>query len=255
LEDAVTANKIDVNPTPRKSIGAVTKYSAKKLPAVTSLPILQNIIAGINTINITPAIRVASLLQAQTVLRSQTIIKAKWDELDLTNQLWRIPRVKGRIKLADSAKYGDYFTVPLSDETTSLLIQWRESLRCQKSDYLFPSNSKNVHITVEALTKVYRVRLKLDSHCAPGWRSSFSTLAHDAIGEDGTELFRTDVIERCLDHVVGNAVTQAYNRGELLDLRRSLMNWWGKQLRNTNRCFSRQLSPKLLSSLFVLLWI
>jgi hypothetical protein len=108
---------------------------------------------------------------------------------------------------------------------------------------------------VEALTKVYRVRLKLDSHCAPGWRSSFSTLAHDAIGEDGTELFRTDVIERCLDHVVGNAVTQAYNRGELLDLRRSLMNWWGKQLRNTNRCFSRHLSPKLLSSLFVLLWI
>jgi integrase len=212
----------------------VTKYAAKKLPAVTSLPILQNIIAGINTINITPVIRVASLLQAQTVLRSQTVIKAKWDEFDLTNKLWRIPRIKGRIKLSDAAKYGDYLNIPLSDETTELLTQWRNSLRWQQSDYLFPSNSKSGHITVEALTKVYKVRLKLDSHCAHGWRSSFSTLAHEAIDDTGKALFRDDVIERCLDHVVGNAVTQAYNRGELLELRKTLMQWWSKQLSNTN---------------------
>ncbi|PKI18093.1 tyrosine-type recombinase/integrase [Colwellia sp. 12G3] len=234
LEDAVTSNKIEVNPTPRKSIGAVTKYVAKKLPAVTSLPVLQNIIAGINTINITPTIRTASLLQAQTVLRSQTVIKAKWDEFDLTNQIWRIPRIQGRIKLSDAAKYGDYFNIPLSDETTNLLIQWRESLRWQQSDYLFPSTSKSGHITVEALTKVYKVRLKLDNHCAHGWRSSFSTLAHEAIDDNGKALFRDDVIERCLDHVVGTAVTQAYNRGELLELRKTLMQWWGNQLCNSN---------------------
>lgn len=234
LEDAVTSNKIEVNPTPRKSIGAVTKHVAKKLPAITSLPILQNIIAGINTINITPTIRTASLLQAQTVLRSQTVIKAKWDEFDLTNQLWRVPRVQGRIKLSDATKYGDYFNIPLSNETTNLLIQWRESLRWQPSDYLFPSTSKSGHITVEALTKVYKVRLKLDNHCAHGWRSSFSTLAHEAIDDSGKALFRDDVIERCLDHVVGNAVTQAYNRGELLELRKTLMQWWGNQLCNSN---------------------
>jgi integrase len=99
---------------------------------------------------------------------------------------------------------------------------------------LFPSTSKSGHITVEALTKVYKVRLKLDNHCAHGWRSSFSTLAHEAIDENGKGLFRTDVIERCLDHVVGTAVTQAYNRGELLELRRSLMNWWSKQLQQNN---------------------
>ncbi len=234
LEDAVTSNKIEVNPTPRKSVGAVTKYVAKKLPAITSLPILQNIIAGINTINITPTIRVASLLQAHTVLRSQTIIKAQWGEFDLTNQVWCIPRIKGRIKLSDGAKYGDHFNVPLSNETTELLTQWRDSLRWQQSDFLFPSNSKSGHITVEALTKVYKIRLNMDNHCAHGWRSSFSTLAHEAVDELGKGLFRTDVIERCLDHVVGNAVTQAYNRGELLELRKSLMQWWSKQLNNSN---------------------
>ena len=52
--------------------------------------------------------------------------------------------------------------------------------------------------------------------------------------DTGKALFRDDVIERCLDHVVGNAVTQAYNRGELLELRKTLMQWWSKQLSNTN---------------------
>jgi len=234
LEDAVTANKIDVNPTPRKSIGAVTRHASRKLPAVTSLPVLQNILAGINRVNITPVIRVASLLQAHTALRSQTIIKAEWNEFDLTNQVWRIPRIKGRIKLSDADKYGDHFNVPLSDETTELLTQWRNSLRWQQSDYLFPSNSKSGHITVEALTKVYKIRLNIDNHCAHGWRSSFSTLAHEAIDDSGKGLFRTDVIERCLDHVVGNAVTQAYNRGELLELRKNLMCWWSEQLSKSN---------------------
>jgi len=75
LEDAVTTNKIDVNPTPRKSVKAVTSSVSRKLPAVTSLPILQNILSGINSINITPVIRVASLLQAHTALRSQTLLR------------------------------------------------------------------------------------------------------------------------------------------------------------------------------------
>jgi integrase len=233
FEDAVTSDKIENNPVPKKSVKAVTEHKEKQLPAITSLPILHNVLAGISTINITPTVRVASLLQAHTALRSQTVVAAKWDEFNLTEQVWRIPRVKGRIKLSD-AKYGSYFNVPLSDKTSELLTQWRDSLRWQKSDFLFPSNSKYGHITIEALTKVYKVRLKLDSHCAHGWRSSFSTLAHEAIDDKGRALFRDDVIERCLDHVVGNAVTQAYNRGELFELRKHLMCWWSKELTNSN---------------------
>lgn len=80
------------------------------------------------------------------------------------------------------------------------------------------------------MTKVYSIRLNLDNHCAHGWRSSFSTIAHEATDNDEKALFRPDVIERCLDHVVGNEVTQSYNRGEALDLRRTLLNWWSKQL-------------------------
>ncbi len=234
LEDATTLDIIKFNPTPRKTIKSVEKYVPRKLPAITNLSQLQNILAGINRIKIAPEVREAALLQAHTALRSQTIVAAKWCEFDLTNKLWRIPRIKGRIKLHDAGKYGDFYTVPLSDEVVFQLTNWRNSLRWKKSELLFPSNSKTGHITIDTLQKVYKKRLKLDTHCSHGWRTSFSTIAHEAVDEKGRALFRTDVIERCLDHVVGNEVTQAYNRGELLELRQHLMSWWSKQLNNTN---------------------
>ncbi len=234
LEDATTLGKIKFNPTPRKTIKSVEKYVPRKLPAITNLPQLHNILAGINRIKIAPEVREAALLQAHTALRSQTIVAAKWSEFDLTNKLWRIPRIKGRIKLHNADKYGEYYTVPLSDELVSQLTNWYNSLRWKQSNLLFSSNSKSGHITIDTLQKVYKKRLKLDTHCAHGWRTSFSTIAHEAVDKDGRAIFRTDVIERCLDHVVGTEVTQAYNRGELLDLRASLMSWWSKQLCDSN---------------------
>jgi integrase len=234
FEDAVTNDKIENNPVPKTISKIVSKHTAKKLPSTSSVTKLQNMIAGINRINLMPEVRVAALLQAHTVLRSQTVVEAKWNEFDLKNKVWRIPRIKGRIKLSDADKYGEFFNVPLSDEIAEILSQWRNTLRWKDSEFLFPSNSSSGHITIEALSKVYKVRLNTDEHCAHGWRSSFSTLAHEAIDETGRGVFRTDVIERCLDHVVGNEVTQAYNRGELLELRRHLMNWWSKQLVFTN---------------------
>jgi integrase len=230
LDDAVIAGRLEVNPTPNKSSNSVSRYKATNLPALTSFPDLKNLIAQLNRVNIQPNVRVASLLQAHTVLRSATVVAAKWQEFDFDEGIWRIPRDKGRIKLSDKKKYGDKFDVPLSDEVILMLIDWRKSIRWHSGDYLFPSNAKTGHITIEAITKVYKKRLNTDSHCAHGWRSSFSTLSHEATDENNEAKFRPDVIERSLDHVVGNAVTQAYNRSDLTNLRRPLMNWWSKTL-------------------------
>ena len=78
FEDAVASNKIEHNPVPKKSVKAVSEHKEKQLPAITSLPILHNVLACINTVNITPTVRVAALLQAHTALRSQTVVAARW---------------------------------------------------------------------------------------------------------------------------------------------------------------------------------
>ena len=55
---------------------------------------------------------------------------------------------------------------------------------------------------------------------AHGFRSSFSTMAH------GSGLFRVEVVEIQLAHKHGDAVRLAYDRGEYLEERRKLMQWW-----------------------------
>ncbi|MDX2370696.1 MAG: tyrosine-type recombinase/integrase [Colwellia sp.] len=229
FEDAVTASKIPSNPVPKTLSKAVKKYKATSRPAVTNITRIHNIIAGINRSRIIPEVRTASLLQAHTGLRSQSVISAQWQEFDLTNKLWAIPRIQGRMKVTNKER-GEYFNVPLSDEVVKMLKDWRNTLKWQDSKYLFPSNSKTGYLTVESLTNVFSKRLKITDHCAHGWRSSFSTIAKDALAEDNRALFRTDVVDTCLDHSTGSEVTRAYQRGDFLELRRHLMNWWSKQL-------------------------
>ena len=72
-------------------------------------------------------------------------------------------------------------------------------------------------ITREAVERFYNRALGLAGKHAPhGWRSVFSTWSFEA-GED------RDSIEAQLDHVTGNKVQAAYDRGVRIDLRRNLM--------------------------------
>jgi integrase len=95
--------------------------------------------------------------------------------------------------------------------------------------YLFRSPVGRKHITRESLEKAYRVTLGQDGKHSPhGWRAAFSTLARD----HGLE---RDVVELTLDHIHDNDVVRAYDRGERLQQRIRLMNWWGDQLIRAQR--------------------
>lgn len=56
-----------------------------------------------------------------------------------------------------------------------------------------------------------------------GLRATFSTWAYDA-----DDNFRPDIIEMALAHKVGNETYEAYQRGDLFNKRRVLMDAWGK---------------------------
>ena len=80
-----------------------------------------------------------------------------------------------------------------------------------------------------------------DRHSPHGWRAAFSTLARDK-GEERNNAckilspaFERDVVELALDHIHDNDVVRAYDRGERLEQRIRLMNWWDGELTRAQR--------------------
>ena len=129
-------------------------------------------------------------------------------EFDLDAQVWTIPaaHMKGR-KGATSD-----FRIPLSDEAVRVV---REALR-HGSDVLLPGRSGKP-LSRMTLTKAM-ARMGTDAR-PHGFRSAFRSWAEDA----GHPF---EVAETALSHAIGNRVERSYQRSDLLDRRRVLMDRW-----------------------------
>lgn len=212
--------------------------SAKgRYPALLRWPELGDLLRRADAAKLTPAVRMAHRLCAFGVARVGNIVTAEWLEFDLAKDPpeWVIPRAK--MKAQD--RHHDHRII-LGPTIASELRQWREE--GLGKGFVFPSPAGGKHITRESLEKVYRVTLDLaGKHTPHGWRSAFSTLARDKGDErdkDGAitnPAFERDVVELALDHVHDNEVVRAYDRGERLEQRIRLMNWWDEQLTRAQR--------------------
>lgn len=201
------------------------KKQAGRRPAFLEWSQLGDVLRRANMARLSPAVRMAHRLCAFTAARIGNVIQAEWFEFDLDAEvpLWLIPRAK--MKAQD--RHHDHKII-LGPAIADELRTWR-SLSGSKG-YVFPSVSgEGQHITHESIEKAYRVTLGLkDKHSPHGWRSSFSTLARDAG-------FERDVVELALDHIHDNDVVRAYDRGERLEGRIKLANWWCGQLLKAER--------------------
>lgn len=200
------------------------KKDTGRMPALLDYVSLGDILRRADMARISPSVRMAHRLCAFTAVRIGNIINAEWKEFDLESNppVWSIPRSKMKVTFRPI----DH-RIPLSPEIADELRQWKR-VSGSKS-YVFPSPTGGKHIGRESIEKVYRVTLRLNGKHSPhGWRSSFSTLAHD----NGTA---RDVVELALDHVHDNEVARAYDRGERFDERVNLFQWWGAQLAAAQR--------------------
>jgi integrase len=144
-----------------------------------------------------------------TAARTGEIVGAKWGELDLDAKEWRIPA--GRMKAEREHR------VPLSDRAVEIL----EALpRLAKNDFVFPGMRAGQPLSTATMAKVLeRMGADVTVH---GFRASFKTWASEC-----TAVPR-EIIELSLAHSVGNAVEQAYQRSDLLERRRGLMDQWAR---------------------------
>ena len=144
-----------------------------------------------------------------TAGRTGEVIGATWKEVDLEARVWTVPR--------ERMKAGKEHRVPLSEGAIAALRE-AEKIRTNDNPYVFPGEKKASPLSNMAMLALLR-RMKRDDLTVHGFRSTF----RDWAGETGRP---DDLCEAALAHSKGNKVQEAYQRGDLLERRRVLMNDW-----------------------------
>ena len=175
--------------------------------------------------------RLGLLLMLHVFVRSQELCKARWDEVDLKAKLWVVGK--------ERTKQRKEHVVPLSPEAVAL---FKELKRVSgDSPFVLPcvTNPLAPMSGNTMLFALYRMnyRTKMSVH---GFRSVASSTLNEH-REAGLIPWSADVIELCLSHELpGGSVRAAYNRAQLLDQRRQLMEYWSRYLS------SLEVAPQLL---------
>jgi integrase len=140
---------------------------------------------------------------------------ATWGEIEPKAKLWRVP--------AERMKMRTEHVVPLSTQALRVL-ELAKPLRTsdEPSALIFPGFTRAGHLSENALLALIARAGFYGRQTSHGFRSSFSTWAHEVREAD------PDVIERCLAHVSGD-VRAIYNRAGYLSKRRELLQAWADQ--------------------------
>ena len=151
-----------------------------------------------------------------TAVRSGSVRQAEWSEIDFTKKLWTIPPAQTKTR--------QEHRVPLQPEAIELLKSLPKMVGVKK---IFPS-PRGTALSDMALSQLMRGMLErgeITVEAVPhGFRSTFRDWAAEKTS------YPDEIRKAASGHTVGDAVQRAYQRSDLLDKRRELMNDWAKYL-------------------------
>lgn len=143
-----------------------------------------------------------------TACRTNEVIGATWAEIDLASAVWTIP--------ADRMKAGKEHRVPLSGASVALLVALAPR---QPDDHVFPGAKAGKPLSNMAMLNTLK-RMERNDLTVHGFRSTFRDWAAEATS------FPRELAEKALAHTVRSEVEAAYQRGDLLQKRREMMEQW-----------------------------
>lgn len=155
--------------------------------------------------------RLAMLFAVLTAARSQEVRLATWDQIDLEARTWARP--------ADIMKMKTPHVVTLSSAAVAILE--RAAPADMRAGLIFPGVRSGKPLSDMSLTRI--MRLAGRSETVHGFRSAFRDWAAEMM-----PAVPAMVAEMALAHKVGTATEQAYLRSDLRDMRRALMDAWGR---------------------------
>jgi integrase len=155
-----------------------------------------------------------------TAARSGEVRAMTWDEVDLTEAVWKVPAERMKAKTSHR--------VPLSARAVEILQAQKEKF--EHADLVFSTVRGKVPSDM-ILTKFLRDQKVQSSEpgrtaTAHGFRSSFRNWA----SESG---YPRDYAERALAHTISNQAEAAYHTTDLLDQRRNMMEAWAQHVCGT----------------------
>lgn len=150
------------------------------------------------------------LLMIHTFVRSGEIVSAEWKDFDFSTNTWNIPAEKMKMKRPHS--------VPLSEQVINILKDQRNLVN---SNFVFPCKNNNKKHENASLPNLGLRHLgyKKEEICAHGFRAMAATILSELN-------FDTFLIEKELAHIDSNKTRAAYQRSDLLEKRRKMMQVW-----------------------------
>ncbi|WP_086608355.1 tyrosine-type recombinase/integrase [Erythrobacter donghaensis] len=156
--------------------------------------------------------RSALLFAVLTAARSGEARQATWEQIDLEARTWTLPSELMKMKRPH--------VVTLSDAAVALLEAYTpEDMR----EGLIFRGLRGKPLTDMALSQTMRSAGRTET--VHGFRSSFRDWAAEKM-----PTIPAMVAEMALAHKVGTATEQAYLRSDLRDMRRALMEAWGRHV-------------------------
>ena len=143
-----------------------------------------------------------------TAARSGEVREATWDEIDFENALWSLPAA--RMKASKPHR------VPLCDEAVRILQKRRQ---LSSDHFVFEGQRAGQPISDMAMLSLMRKRFPQMNAVPHGFRSTFRDWAEN-------QSYSHRAVEYCLAHTVKNKTEAAYQRDDLLAIRRGIMADW-----------------------------
>ena len=146
-----------------------------------------------------------------TACRTGEVVGAKWEEIDLTSNVWTIP--------PERMKAGVQHRVPLSNRAVQILNLMKAQAQ---NEYVFPSHSiaKNTRMSSGSCLVAMKKMDSFKGYTPHGLRSTFRDWAAE------TTNFANETLELALAHTIPNKAEAAYRRQDQLEKRAKLMQRW-----------------------------
>jgi integrase len=152
-----------------------------------------------------------------TAARTGEVIGAQWPEFDLQAKVWTVP--------ASRMKAQREHRVPLSDRAVQII---EEMQKAKRGDYVFPGGREGKPLSNAAMLALLQRRMERADLTVHGFRSTFRTWAAERTN------FPRELAEAALAHVLSDKTEAAYQRGDLFEKRRKLMQSWAAFLEVEN---------------------